>query len=108
MNNMEIFPKFEKKEEREINEEELIEKMKGKEPGDAEAVEVLRKWVDQEQGKTEDNLGFNIKMAEVYEKAGWKEQARESFEAAAEYAYEIDDERYEELLGKAGEMEKGE
>jgi hypothetical protein len=107
---MENFPKFEKKEEeeKEVSEEELVEKMKSSEPGDAEAVTMLQKWVDQEQAKTEDNLGFDIKMAEVYEKAGWKEQARESIEAAAEYANQMDDERYEELSKRLSEMEKGE
>jgi hypothetical protein len=64
-------------EEKEISEEELIEFLKSREPGNSEAVECLRKWIDQKQKKvgptSKDQLNFNLHWAQMYERAGWSE-----------------------------------
>lgn len=75
---------------------------------DLEAKNLLNKWLDENQKKVEEgaisNLEFNISWAELYRDAGMTDEALESFEQAAELAWQENNDEVHDCLQK--EIEK--
>ena len=104
---MEKFPKFnqeEGKKEKEMTEEQIVSLMREKGPKDEEALKALEEWQNKKQAEVSPDVNgsidYNIALGELLEKAGWIEAAIESYDAAAEIVYQIEE---NDLLDK---MEK--
>jgi len=103
--NLKIKEKRKEVKEKEISEEELIKFLENREPRDTEAVEYLRRWIDQEHKKVvpnpKDQLNFNLHWAQMYEKAGWVGAAREAYEDVKIQAYQQSDDEVLKIAEEA-------